>query len=448
MTGYPAALDRRYGAELRAQRRKVARLQQRTAGIDSGAPLAVLPGVIDPDYSGSGNPRCAISGASELTGPYQYLASYSPSPGDAVLVVPTPVTASGVTSYIILGALPGEGGATGGTLLVEGGDATGATSSSTAIQDALDEAGGLGTGGGAVKLPPGKFFAGTPLIPVPGVRLTADSRAGTKLFSTGTPLFDMGPAGTLLSIEVDHLFLSATAAPVFSGANIERSDFHHCQFQQLSGTDAIWDSTAGPGLMIEVTFRHNIETVAGGTRTVPAWNLVATSNSYQVNACSWEHERTFNNGGDAAMPWYSITSSGSGVICDGNFWDDITFENQLGGLFQLLSVRGSVISRARAYDPVAAYAGHLITIAKNGSAGSPVDNAILYSGRVTGSLGSGVYDLDCDANCTGTYLAQPRGSGLSLNFGGSTGVTATDLPAGYTLTGVGGVGDILGNPVT
>ena len=103
MTAYPDDLSRRFDQQIQQLMRDVARLMSRTAGIDSGMPLAVLPGVIDPGYN-SGDPNAFVNGASTLTGPYQHLASYSPSAGDTVLMIPVPLTATGLTSsYIILG---------------------------------------------------------------------------------------------------------------------------------------------------------------------------------------------------------------------------------------------------------------------------------------------------------------------------------------------------------
>jgi hypothetical protein len=101
---FPKQLTQRFPAEFQDMGARLAQLETRTAGIDSGAPLAVLPATIDPAYT-SGNPSCFINGAATLTGPYQYLASYSPVAGDAVLVMPTPVTQSAVTSYVVLCSL-------------------------------------------------------------------------------------------------------------------------------------------------------------------------------------------------------------------------------------------------------------------------------------------------------------------------------------------------------
>jgi hypothetical protein len=104
MTAYPVDLAKRFAAELREMRRAITLLQTRTGGIDSGATLAALPAVIDPGYT-TGDPMALINGSVTLTGPYQHLASYTPAAGDAVLVLPTPITAPGVTAFVVLGKL-------------------------------------------------------------------------------------------------------------------------------------------------------------------------------------------------------------------------------------------------------------------------------------------------------------------------------------------------------
>jgi hypothetical protein len=106
MTAYPAQLTQRFAREFRELKARITKLETRTGSIDSGANLAALPATIDPDYTGPGDPMCLIGDtAPSLTGPYNYLSSYTPVANDTVLVLPMPATQSQVTSYIILGAI-------------------------------------------------------------------------------------------------------------------------------------------------------------------------------------------------------------------------------------------------------------------------------------------------------------------------------------------------------
>jgi hypothetical protein len=101
---FPKQLTQRFPAEFQDMLARIAQLETRTAGIDSGATLAALPAVIDPAYT-SGDPSCLINGSAVLSGPYSHLASYTPVASDAVLVLPTPVTATGVSAFIVLGKI-------------------------------------------------------------------------------------------------------------------------------------------------------------------------------------------------------------------------------------------------------------------------------------------------------------------------------------------------------
>jgi hypothetical protein len=89
-------------AQMRAD---IRRLEVRTACIDSGWPLAMLPGVVASTTSGV---MVYINGATTATGPLPYLASYSPTDGDNVLLAPMGVQ----RTYVVIGVLtyPSEPG--------------------------------------------------------------------------------------------------------------------------------------------------------------------------------------------------------------------------------------------------------------------------------------------------------------------------------------------------
>lgn len=100
MALYPRSIQDRFAATITAALQRITKLESRTACIDSGFPLAALPAVIDPAYT-SGDPNVLINGAVTLSGPYQYLAAYTPVANDVVLVLPVGVT----QTYIVLGKL-------------------------------------------------------------------------------------------------------------------------------------------------------------------------------------------------------------------------------------------------------------------------------------------------------------------------------------------------------
>jgi hypothetical protein len=103
MTQYPRPITQRLQAVLPAILTRLTKLESRTAMLDSTFPLAVLPGVIDAAYTGTGDPMVTVNGAATLSGPYQYVTSYTPAAGDSVLLVPVPALAA----YVIIGKLSG-----------------------------------------------------------------------------------------------------------------------------------------------------------------------------------------------------------------------------------------------------------------------------------------------------------------------------------------------------
>jgi hypothetical protein len=98
MTLYPPPLLQRFAATLTALQRRVTKLETRTAGIDSGFPLMALPGVISGTYV-SGDPQVYVNGSAALSGPFAFLASYTPAANDTVLLVPV----NALQSYVIIG---------------------------------------------------------------------------------------------------------------------------------------------------------------------------------------------------------------------------------------------------------------------------------------------------------------------------------------------------------
>lgn len=99
---YPPKLTARFPDALASILRRLTTVETRTACIDSGFPLAVLPAVIDSGYA-SGDPKVYINGSTTLSAKLQYLTSYTPAAGDAVLVVPVGVN----QAYVIIGKLSG-----------------------------------------------------------------------------------------------------------------------------------------------------------------------------------------------------------------------------------------------------------------------------------------------------------------------------------------------------
>jgi hypothetical protein len=91
----------RMAATFKAIHQRLTKLESRTGGIDSGMPVAPLPGVIDSGYT-SGDPQVYVNGSATLTGPYQHLTSYTPVAGDSVVLIPV---GGALKAYVVIGKL-------------------------------------------------------------------------------------------------------------------------------------------------------------------------------------------------------------------------------------------------------------------------------------------------------------------------------------------------------
>lgn len=96
MSRYAPKLIDRFAAMINSHERRLKRIEAKVSCIDSGWPLAMLPGVIATPYT-SGNPMVEINGE-PASGPYQYNAGYTPAAGDNVLVAPVGVG----QTYVVL----------------------------------------------------------------------------------------------------------------------------------------------------------------------------------------------------------------------------------------------------------------------------------------------------------------------------------------------------------
>jgi hypothetical protein len=98
---YPPKIGHdRNSAFFSGMQKRVTKLETRTSSIDSGFPMAMLPGVIQSGYT-TGDPQVYVNGAAALSGPFKYLTSYTPVSGDSVLLAPLGVS----RSYVVIGKL-------------------------------------------------------------------------------------------------------------------------------------------------------------------------------------------------------------------------------------------------------------------------------------------------------------------------------------------------------
>ncbi len=308
----------------------------------------------------------------------------------------------------------------------------GTTDDTAAIASAVSVA--SAAGGGVVYFPAGTYLVSSALAGVSGVRLTGAHRSVSQIFSTSSPVLALG--GSFISgMEIDHLTLQATDADLITGADLKALYLHDCRLIQNSAAYAIWNAPSA-SLMIECVFERNIESVAGSPRSVAAWHLNGIGTYGAMNANTWRDSVCTNSGADDTQYWYQVSASASGATKDSNTWDDITFENPLGGMINLQSATRSRIQMCMAWDASATIARTLIAVEAYPGAGPCADTLIIGGPRASSgfAMGSGVYDISVDETAVHTTIIHPTKNSL-IDLGGSTGVSIVGAPAFLSVSG-------------
>lgn len=325
-----------------------------------------------------------------------------------------------------------------------GADPTGAADSTTAIQNALNaaaqSASSFAGSPSVVYLPAGQYLVSSPLVPKTGVRMCGDGPYATGITATASSIFNCAPGSLVDRFELDHLSLQCTGHDIFTGADVARWYVHDCRFTQNSAGNSIWGAPA-VALMIECTFERNQELAHGATRTVPAWNIQSQSNSMQANANTWRDCVAFNADGDATQYWYYIAATAAGVVNQANRFENLTFENPLGGMIRLDSHQQGHIDGCMAWDLSGTIGNSLINVGYNAtSAAASIGTVITHSGTIGISgyaYGAGASTIQLDAHSSGTVIITPQRNPV-LDLGNSGSVTLLGLPATYTLNNAGG----------
>ena len=138
-------------------------------------------------------------------------------------------------------------------------------------------------------------------------------------------------------------------------------------------------------------------------------NLVhMESTGNMINGNFWKHIRA-DFSGDYAFHLEEKTAS---TYVEQNRFQDILFETANNGLFNLKSVRNTIIENVFAYDNTSIT--NSLYVLDQGTGGNPVDNLFINCNRSTGTLTAGVYDIELNSalrttiiNCGGGAAASP-----------------------------------------
>lgn len=308
----------------------------------------------------------------------------------------------------------------------------GTTDDTGAVNAALNDA--TNAGGGVVYFPAGTYRILSALVGASGVRLAGAHRSVSQIVSTTSSILALGES-FISGMEIDHLTLEVTGADLITGSDLKALHLHDCQLIQNSAAYAIWNAPSA-ALMIECVFQRNVESVAGSQRSVAAWYLNGVGDYGVINANTWRDNVCTNSGGDATQYWYQVIASASGATNEANTWDNVTFENPLGGMINLQSATRSRIQMCMAWDASATIANTLVALQGYPGAGPCADTLIIGGPRASSgyAMGSGVYDISVDAATVHTTIIHPAKNSL-VNLGGSTGATILGAPAFLKVSG-------------
>ncbi len=263
----------------------------------------------------------------------------------------------------------------------------GTTNDRAAIQAAIDAA--STAGGGTVHFPAGTYRVATALTPKPNVNLAGVSNVKSRINA------DLGVfawTSSTTNVTIRHLYLHAADGPVLTGtAYLARAVVRHCVLEGAADDQPLISMTGSAhwiGNLVEDCDLHR-----PGTATVPAVYIATDGGGSNINM--WRNIWAYSDNNDNA-PVFHLESTANGNWIYDNRFEDITGEQNPGGLIHAYSVHGLTISNCASWDAGTAYTGDLIKVGKSTATGALGSRKVRVSGptRHGGTLGGGVYDVN------------------------------------------------------
>ena len=301
----------------------------------------------------------------------------------------------------------------------------GVTSDSAAIQAAINAA---TAESGTVYFPPSTtvYLVTTPLQLKGNVQFLGDYNIlggdATRLYTATGNLFTATTTIHAVSFTGLELHSGPGGGHIFdmNGQSLAGWQFDRCAFYQDNNAKSVLRTGGGDAVELHVDHCWSIHTAAA---TVPTWHMVSNFNA--INVCSWRNSR-FQNSGN-----YQIhIETTSTAYCQDLVFDNLNFQQCLGGEIKLLSVRDARLSNVAAYDAPSPYTRSRIYIGKAATGSGSVENLLSQVVRRGGSLTGGVYDIETSADSGQTTLIRCNGS-IQLNSTGGNVIIggATSAPA-------------------
>ena len=347
-----------------------------------------------------------------------------------------------VSTHLTSPLPPAQGGAGTFSPMTYGAAGNGTTDDTSAVQAAFAAA--HAAGGGTIDVGKYVFLTSSPVTLQSNARVKgavpqgAQGSAGAIVNNTGD-LFSL--ASTVSNVQFDGIALTATAGHIWNAESSVCSfwEITNTYCSQASNSHSIWyqpnvsssaDSQAYSDMLIGDGCYFTCPT---GAASVPPWYVITQDN---LNSNTWRRLQA-GTGNSSGVPFFYLENVGTSdfALASDNVFEDITGEQNAGGIIKALSVNNLTIRNVQGWDTEFLASVFTIGTSTTGLQSSG-DIVILNSGR-RGSYISGCYDVQASSDTTNLVLVNvdPRpltGAGaLTLSVPQST----TVIPAQpYTAT--------------
>jgi hypothetical protein len=287
------------------------------------------------------------------------------------------------------------------------------------------------TGGGTLFVPPGNWTLSAPLVLKSGVRVVGGGR-GIARITASAGLFTW--TTNISNCHVEHLQLGSVGGHIFAPSSgdhgIYNLNVRHCIINQNDPNSAIMYHVSA--LDYDNVAFEDCDMSRSGSATIPAFYIVNSFGAANENRWvrCWAHSYDCTS-----TPFFWIESNTNSNYAYDNRFEDITGEQNPGGLIRALSTSNLIVDNVCDYDAVAQYTADVIYVGKSTVSGGLRSRfpTVRNSGRRGGALGAGVYDINFPSGGTqyGMIVAPNHSAaGLRVNFVTTSGSSEAPIVLG------------------
>lgn len=353
------------------------------------------------------------------------LSGTAASPAIADNAITTAKIADGaVTDAKIVGValdkVPGAQRVLGVYLATDPAYYSGGTNLYPACQAAIDAMPSTGTTpGGTLVIPPGDWSFSAPLVLKSGVRIVGAGRTATRIYGSAG-LFTWN--ANLSNCYIEHLNLRSTGGHIFapSGAyGIYTTTIQHCQLYVSDPTSSIMNHVVAADYDNVVV--QDCYLTRAATATVPGWNVVNSIGA--ANGNRWLRCWVASQNA-TSTPFFHLENTSNLNYAYDNRFEDLTGEQNPGGMIRALSTRNLVVDNVVNWDTTVTYTASVVLVGKSATGlASKYARVAGVGHRESGTIGTlpaGIYDVEFVTSAvTDSVIDMPNQptSGTRISYG-------------------------------